>query len=354
MPADAISPSEVILLFGGPSGERRVSVASAQNLLTAFAVRAAPICWFWTPDGAVQAVPPEALRTHERPSELDFLPDRVARFADLEGALDSDAARGKVFLLALHGGPGEDGTLQRCFEDRGLAFTGSGSTASGHAFDKALAHEITWRRGLRVPESCVVDARDLFRAREVLEMLLDHYGKAVLKPVADGSSIGLIVLCDESDVEKALGAMCDAPTVAHLAEAFIGGVELTVGVVEEPSGLRALPCSEVRVAAGRTFDYAAKYLGQGAVEITPAAVTAKIARASQEAAATAHRALECSGYSRTDLIIDERGPVFLETNTLPGLTSASFIPQQLEAAGIPLRSFVDSQLALARRRAAIR
>ncbi|UCE84628.1 MAG: ATP-grasp domain-containing protein [Deltaproteobacteria bacterium] len=341
----------VILLFGGTSSERRVSVASAQHLARAFdAADPVPSCWFWDSDGAVVEAHPAELLGMEQPFETEFRTNGERHWPDLPTALDAGARRDGVFLLALHGGAGEDGTVQRWLEDRRLAFTGTGSEASAHAFDKALAQEIVWSHGLRVPESCVIDGRDLFRAGEVLEMLLDRHGKAVLKPVADGSGLGLCIVRDPSDLEKAIDALRASPTVGHLAEAFVDGVELTVGVIDGPDGARALPCSEVRIAPGRAFDFAAKYLGRGAIEITPAEVDPKVARNAQDAALVAHRALGCYGYSRTDLIADESGAVFLETNTLPGLTGASFLPQQLDAADIPLRSFIADQIALARKR----
>lgn len=353
MHGDASHLRDVILLFGGRSSERHVSVASAQHLAGVFdASDAAPACWFWSPDGAVTRARVDALLAHEHPFESDFRTEGGECWPDLQSALDSDAARDGVFLLALHGGEGEDGTVQRWFEDRGLPFTGTGSVASGNAFDKALAHEIVWCHGLRVPEACVVDGRDLFRAEEVLEMLVEGHGRAVLKPVADGSGLGLCIVHDASDIEKALDVLRGDKNTSHLAEAFVQGVELTVGVLDARDGPRALPCSEVRMAPGRTFDYAAKYLGQGATEITPAQVDAKIACAAQDAAVVAHRALGCEGYSRTDLIVDAGRAVFLETNTLPGLTAESFLPQQLAAAGISLRRFVLDQVALARRRVA--
>ena len=113
---------------------------------------------------------------------------------------------------------------------------------------------------------------------------------------------------------------------------------------------------------GRTFDYEGKYLGKGALELTPAPVSDDVASAAQSVALTAHEALGCYGYSRTDVIIpdrpdrpdprdgDDRDPVFLELNTLPGLTAASFIPQQLEAAGIAMDAFLARQIELARSR----
>jgi D-alanine-D-alanine ligase len=124
-----------------------------------------------------------------------------------------------------------------------------------------------------------------------------------------------------------------------------------VGVVEGPGGsLRALPCSEVRLDEGFAFDFEGKYLGRGTTEVTPAEVEPALAQAAQALAITAHRALGCEGYTRTDLILTARGPVYLETNTLPGLTRRSFIPQQLAAEGTSVQAFLEGQLALARAR----
>jgi D-alanine-D-alanine ligase len=196
----------------------------------------------------------------------------------------------------------------------------------------------------------VVDGHDVPRARASLFELLDRHPRLVLKPVADGSSMGLQFLNDRGEIEPALHRLKDEDQ-PYLAEAFVGGTELTVGVIDHEEGLRALPCSEIRVPPGESFGYSAKYLGRGAREITPAEVAPEVAAEAQELGLRAHRALGCFGYSRTDLITTEDGPVYLETNTLPGLTRASFIPQQLEAAAIPMQRFLARQLALARRRA---
>ena len=106
----------------------------------------------------------------------------------------------------------------------------------------------------------------------------------------------------------------------------------------------------MRLEEGRAFDYEGKYLGKGTREITPAEVPAAVSRAAQDLAVAAHQALGCEGYSRTDAIVSAKGPVFLELNTLPGLTRASFLPQQLAAEGTSMLSFLEGQLAIARRR----
>ncbi|HTF32348.1 MAG TPA: ATP-grasp domain-containing protein [Myxococcota bacterium] len=339
--------SEVVLLFGGPTRERLVSVASAQNVA---ALLESPRCCFWAADGAVFEVPRDELLRHPKPFEQEFAPHRPARWRELKLALDTFSADGLTLFLALHGGIAENGTLQGWLEERRIPFTGSGSAASRDAFDKVRAREIMSAQGVRVAEGRVVEGRDVPRARASLLDLLDRHPRLVLKPVADGSSMGLQFVKDRSEIEPALSRLKDEAQ-PYLAEAFIGGTELTVGVIDHDDGLRALPCSEIRVQAGTSFGYTAKYLGQGAREITPAEVAPEIAAKAQELGLRAHRALRCFGYSRTDLIVAQDGLVYLETNTLPGLTRASFIPQQLEAAQIPMRSFLARQLALARRRA---
>src|SRR5512140_914299 len=130
---------KTIILFGGRSDERQVSVASAQNVARTLGT---PICWFWAPGGAVHEVSVAELIAHERAFENDFAASSEPMARDLAGTLDGYDPDQAVFLLALHGGEGEDGTVQRLLEQRGLPFTGSGSEASAAAFDKGRAKEI--------------------------------------------------------------------------------------------------------------------------------------------------------------------------------------------------------------------
>jgi len=338
-----MSASGVILFFGGTSNERRVSVASAQNV-SGFLDEAE--AWFLAPSGAVHRVGREELSGFERPFERDFLPAAAAEFPSVVAAIDSQP--GRVFFLAFHGGEGEDGTLQRMLEARRIAFTGPGAEASARAFDKEVAKQIANAAGVRVARSVHLSNHPKVMRKELREMLA-IYGRVVAKPVAGGSSVGLYHLLVESAVETAARGI-EASGEPYLAEEFISGTELTVGVVDGPKGARALPPSEVRLEQGRAFDYEGKYLGKGTREITPAEVPAEVSRAAQDLALAAHRALGCEGYSRTDVIVSTQGPVFLELNTLPGLTRASFVPQQLAAEGTSMRSFLEGQLEIARRR----
>ena len=338
-----MSSSDTVILFGGSSNERRVSVASGQNVASILTGAAA---WFLAPGGAVHEVSPEELQAFQRPFETDFTPREPAFAASLGDALDP----ARVFFLALHGGEGEDGTLQRICEERRIAFTGPGAAASAQAFDKEVAKQVCSEAGVRIAESIHLPRRPEL-ARKVMLELLEVHGRIVAKPVAGGSSVGLHHLVSAAQVDPAASAI-QATGEAYLAEAFISGTELTIGVVDSARGTRALPPSEVRMEAGRAFDFEGKYLGKGTREITPAEVSPEVTRAAQELALAAHRALGCEGYSRTDLIVEAgpRGPVFLELNTLPGLTRMSFIPQQLAAEGTSLRDFLEDQLALARQR----
>jgi D-alanine-D-alanine ligase len=259
-----------------------------------------------------------------------------------------EAAPSRVFFLALHGGEGEDGTIQRMLEARRIAFTGPGADASARAFDKEVAKQVVSAAGVRIAHSVHLSTASKVLRQELKDMLA-LYGRIVVKPVAGGSSVGLYHLAAREQVE-AVASGIEESGEPYLAEEFVSGTELTVGIVDGPGGPRALPPSEVRLEQGRAFDYEGKYLGKGTKEITPAEVPAEVSRASQQLAVAAHRALGCEGYSRTDTIATKDGPVFLELNTLPGLTRASFVPQQLAAEGTPLLSFLEGQLAIARQR----
>ncbi len=340
----------VIVLFGGDGSEHRVSVASAQNVATHLADAR---LWYWTTDGPVLEVSSVELFSFERPFENDFSPASKIDWSGISQALRDDAAGGAVFFLALHGGSGENGTIQAELESLGHAFTGSGSAASRLAFDKVRARDVVAARDIRVADACIVDADAA--THEKLAALFETHGKVIVKPIADGSSHGVRIVENERELDAAIVAVRRSGGAAHLAEAFIVGRELTVGVVEhrDEDERTPLPCSEVKLDPGRSFDYEGKYLGKGTVELTPAPVSDDVAAAAQHVAMTAHQAVGCAGYSRTDVIIEEteneNGLVFLEINTLPGLTAASFIPQQLEAAGTTMKEFLESQLELARK-----
>jgi D-alanine-D-alanine ligase len=340
-----MSASDVVILFGGSSSERRVSVASAQHVADLLP-EAEPL--FFAESGAVFRVDRQELIDFRHPFETDFVPAGHVAFPTLVDA--AEALPQRVFFLALHGGEGEDGTVQRILEGRRIAFTGPGAKASAQAFDKEVAKEVVGNAGVRIAQSVHLSSK-LPLIREALAEMVRLHGRVVAKPIAGGSSVGLYHLSSLADVDRSADAI-EASGEAYLAEQFVAGTELTVGVVDSVDGIRALPPSEVRLDEGRAFDFEGKYLGRGSKEITPAQVPPEITRAAQELALDAHRALDCEGYSRTDMIVAPVGPVFLELNTLPGLTRASFIPQQLAVEGTRMIDFLMGQIDLARRRRA--
>ncbi len=329
-----------IILFGGRSDERHVSVASAQNM--ARSVDSA-LLWYWSSDGAVYDVAPAELLAHARPFELDYIPSRPAIWPDLEQALDTLPVENPVFFLALHGGEGENGTVQRLMEARGIPFTGSGSAASASAFDKGRAKEIV-RGEVQIAESRI--ARTAAEVRAVADDLLSRHERIVLKPLAAGSSRGLFFV-QRGDGLDAVIEQVAALNLAYIVEQFIRGRELTVGVIDRGNGPIALPVVEIVIERGFSFDYESKYLGKGSREICPAEIDEETATNAQRTALAAHIALGCEGYSRTDIMAAADGAYFLELNTLPGLTSSSLVPQELKAVGVSVTEFVQDQLQLA-------
>jgi D-alanine-D-alanine ligase len=321
------------ILFGGTNKERLVSVATAQALCEALPDAD---LWFWHVADTVHAVTPAQLLGHKRPFEDEFQPD--SRGVPLAQALDSAKAEGRVLVLALHGGRAENGELQTMCEMRGVPFTGSGSASSHLAFDKTAAKRFAALGGVASPAG--IDLSNLDEA-------FAEYGKLIAKPVKDGSSYGLIYVVAKQDLVAVRNA---AKAEEYLIEPFISGGEATCGVLEQSDGkMFTLPPIEIVAAEGR-FDYTAKYLLKSTQEICPGRFTPEVTAQLQDLAVKAHRALSCSGYSRSDFIISPKGPIYLETNTLPGLTKASLYPKMLNAEGIGFSDFLQDQVALAIKR----
>ncbi len=184
-------------------------------------------------------------------------------------------------------------------------------------------------------------------ALEDLDRALAEHGRLIAKPAKDGSSYGLIFVNSSQDLVAVRRA---AATEDYLIEPYVAGAEATCGVLEQLDGsLIALPPVEIIPAEG-AFDYEAKYIAKATQEICPARFPDDVNAAIMAQALRAHNALSCSGYSRTDFIVTKQGPVYLETNTLPGLTKSSLYPKALKAEGIAFEDFMQLQIALAERR----
>jgi D-alanine-D-alanine ligase len=333
-----------IILFGGVSEERMVSVASAQNIAGQLPEAA---LWFVDRQGALHEVSPPELAAHRDPFTTPFVPAHAPFAGSLEAALGLLPLT--CVVIALHGTEGEDGTIQDLFERHCIAFTGAGAAASRLAFDKIATKRAAAAAHLPVAQDLSVHAPRSPEGQAALRAFAAQHPRLVLKPTANGSSVGLFIVNTPADLEKALTALPDG--TPYLAEAFIEGREITVGVRERQDGtLEAFPCSEVRVLEGRQFDYEGKYLGKGVQELTPAPLDPEQTSRCQQLALELHRLTGCRGYSRTDMILTPQGPILLEINTLPGLSKASFVPQQLHAMGETLRTFFLGQMELAKNR----
>jgi D-alanine-D-alanine ligase len=287
----------VAVLMGGISAEREVSLVSGRAVVEG--LRAA----------GFEAV------------GVDVTRDLTALIAALrEFAPD-------VVFNALHGRYGEDGAIQGVLEWLGLPYTHSGITASALAMDKAMARLVFAQAGLPLAEAVLVSPAELAAA----DPLPPPY---VVKPVAEGSSVGVTVIgVGEAERRRALAAGWRFGE-RILVEAFIPGRELTVGVL----GDRPLTVTEIIPAEG-FYDYRAKYQPGASRHVLPAQIPAPVFEAALEMALTAHRVLGCSGASRADFRYDdtEGAPgrlVLLEVNTQPGMTPTSLLPEQAAALGM--------------------
>jgi D-alanine-D-alanine ligase len=233
---------------------------------------------------------------------------------------------------ALHGRLGEDGTVQGMLELLGLPYTGSGVLASALCMDKARAGRILAAIGLHVPDFDELEVKEGVSA-DVVERLVTKYGlPLVIKPVREGSTIGLTIATDDDAVASGLvlAARYDRRV---LVQRFAVGTEITVGVLATPD-VQVLPTLEI-VSENPVYDYDAKYTAGKSHHIIPARISEAAREAASETAVLAFTELGCSGMARVDMIVDASGtPWVLEVNTVPGLTELSLLPDAARAAGV--------------------
>ncbi len=261
-------------------------------------------------------------------------------------------ARVDVAFIALHGPWGEDGTLQGLLETLGIPYTGSGVLASALAMDKVMTKTVLRAAGLATANGVVVTRAHFVGDPHGAARVAAGTLPAVVKPVRQGSSIGMSLVNDVGAMRAALAEAFRYDDRA-LVEVRLRGTELTCGIIGNDE-LEALPLIEI-VPKREFFDYRAKYDPAASDEICPARIPDGVAREVVDAALRAHRALGCRGLSRVDFIlVDRMTPVILEVNTMPGMTANSLVPKAARVAGIPfgelLARLVDWALEDAERR----
>jgi len=294
----------IAVLMGGWSAEREVSLVSGEGVAKA----------------------------------CEVLGHRVTRIdMDRDVALRLHEAKPDVVFNALHGSPGEDGTVQGMLDLMGIRYTHSGLATSVIAIDKQLTKNELVPHGIRMPDGMIVKSESLFQA----DPMPRPY---VVKPVNEGSSVGVAIVRDDSNYGSPIGRGVDGPW-AHfdelLAEPFIKGRELTTAVV----GDRALGVTELKPKSG-FYDYDAKYTDGMTQHVCPADIPADIAEACLDMALKAHRLLGCKGTSRSDFRWDDEqgldGLYLLEVNTQPGMTPLSLVPEQARLIGMTYEGLVQT------------
>jgi D-alanine-D-alanine ligase len=301
----------VALLAGGKSGEREVSLNGAK--------------------GVAQALDPQRFDVRRYDPATD-----LARLAAEAQEIDF------AFIL-LHGRFGEDGTVQGFLDLLAIPYQGSGVLGSAIAMNKHLSKELYRQAGLPVADWLVLADPATVTVAE----LVDRFGlPVVVKPVHEGSSLGLTLARTEAELQAGI-----ARALGHdrqvMVEQYLKGRELTVGVLGNAE-LQGLPVIEIVPGEGYVFfDYEAKYRPGASEEICPAPISAECTARAQEYAIAAHRALHLRGYSRTDMILTPDGALFLlETNTIPGMTATSLMPQAAAAAGLPFPRLLERLIEL--------
>ena len=322
---------KITVLMGGESAERNVSLASGIRIVLALRSRGHDVIAFDPSNGPISQEEQQRLATSAvgtEPPSLDALAKTTGGsfLPGLEAI--PEIATADVVFLALHGGMGEDGTIQALLDMAHVNYTGSGHLSSALAMDKDLSKKLFRAAG--------VQTADWLMAPATLEKVENRLGfPVVVKPSKQGSTVGLSVVKKPEDFQAAVTEAWRYDDEVMI-EQFIPGRELTVGIL----GDQALPVGEIK-PVHEIYDYECKYTAGMAVEEFPAKLSAEQTRLIQAQAVAAFKALKLKGYARIDFRLsesdDDGGPgefYCLEANTLPGMTELSLIPQGAAAAGI--------------------
>jgi len=300
---------KLALLYGGDSAEREVSIMG------------------W-----------KFIRAHLDPGRYELF-DYDTR-SDLE-RLVADAPELDAAFICLHGRGGEDGSIQGLLELLKIPYQGSGVMASAVAMNKCMSKKMYASVGLMIPRWTA-----LVKGQSIEVDVLKEDVPCMVKPVHEGSSVGLSLVRDSTEIERALerAFYYDRKVIV---EEYVKGIEVTCGVIGLDE-LQTLPLVEIVPREGHEFfDLQAKYDPAATDEICPARLPAELVFKAQQAALVAHRALNCRGYSRTDMIISDGVVYVLETNTIPGMTENSLLPKAAKAAGIEFPQLLDLLINLA-------
>ena len=326
--------------MGGTSDERAVSLSSGVEVARALRKAGHEVVAVDTVRGLLTVEEELALLE----SGVDVDPPSAEELESLDPGSEVALTRSpelsevEIFFVALHGGSGEDGTVQALLDASGVAYTGSDALGCGLAMDKESSKRLFREAGIPTPDWATgpASADDIVRALGL---------PVIVKAASGGSSLRLILAHDRQELDNAITESLDWDDTV-LFERYLPGRELTVGVL----GRAPLPVGEI-IPANEIFDYECKYQPGMAEEIFPADIPADLAQRLGRLAVRAHDALRLRDYSRIDFILDEGGvPWCLEANTAPGMTRNSLLPKAGRAGGISFTQLCDRIVGLARTR----
>jgi len=318
--------------MGGTSSERDVSLASGLRIAEALRSRGHTVRAIDTAKGELSRADEQRMLSERVVKQLPPTPDELARM-NAESLADTAARLPKrgdcdVAFLALHGGRGEDGTIQALLDLAGVPYTGSGHLPSALAMDKDLSKHLF--RAYTVGTANWMMATDQAAPPSASSVERTLGWPVIVKPSKQGSTVGLSIVKQAADLAAAIAEAFEHDDEVMI-EQFIAGRELTVGIL----GGEALPVGEI-IPKHEIYDYECKYTAGMAEEIFPAPLTAEQTAEVQAQARRAFTALKLGGCARIDFRMSTAGEFYcLEANTLPGMTATSLIPQAAAAAGIP-------------------
>ncbi len=324
----------VVVLMGGRSSEREISLRTGHGIAQSLRNLGHDVTAIDAADGRLIAAHEGPNPRLEGPPEKTDLPDVSVRAVSEARPVES----ADLVFIALHGGAGENGTIQALLDLAHRPYTGSGVLASALAMNKAMSKRMFEKDGIPTPAWALVERA---RPRPVDAAALGGF-PLVVKPNEEGSTVGLTIVTREADMEDALALAFEYGHEA-LVEQFIPGRELTVALLgEEP-----LPIVEIRPKSG-TYDYESKYTAGASEYFCPADLPEPLAARIQELGVRAARALGCTGVSRVDFRLSPEGePYCLEVNTIPGMTPTSLVPMAARARGLSYDQLVQRMIELA-------
>ena len=332
---------KIAVLFGGTSAERDVSAASGAQVVKALEGAGHEVLAVDTARGALRAREQKRLLATgvapEPPEEQQLALLR----SDAVALTKSNAFREvDVVFLALHGGTGENGTIQAFFDLAQIPYTGTGLLGSANAMDKDISKRLFRAAGVPTPDWLMAPITDTAIVQERLGF------PVVVKPNKQGSTVGLTVVKQPEQLAGAIAVAFEHDDEVML-EQFIPGREFTVGILDG----QALAAGEIIPQRAEIFDYASKYQPGGAREIFPAELDTAATATIRQLAVQAHTALKLQDYSRVDFRMDPAGKFWcLEANTLPGMTATSLLPQSAAACGISFAELCERICRLAQKR----